>query len=113
LAGSLTGLFVIAIICGLPFISPILAPGAAIAQVVGVLVGTLIGSGVVSPLMALPALFAINVQVGADFIPVGLSMQEAKEKTIRLGVPSFLLSRMITAPLAVAIGYLFSFGLFN
>jgi len=40
-------------------------------------------------------------------------MQEAKEKTIRLGVPSFLLSRMITAPLAVAIGYLFSFGLFN
>ncbi|ADO47751.1 PTS glucitol/sorbitol transporter subunit IIB [[Enterobacter] lignolyticus] len=113
LAGSLTGLFVIAIICGLPFISPILAPGAAIAQVVGVLVGTLIGSGAVSPLMALPALFAINVQVGADFIPVGLSMQEAKEKTIRLGVPSFLLSRMITAPLAVAIGYLFSFGLFN
>ncbi|HEM6628929.1 TPA: PTS glucitol/sorbitol transporter subunit IIB [Citrobacter farmeri] len=113
LAGSLTGLFVIAIICGLPFISPILAPGAAIAQVVGVLVGTLIGSGVISPLMALPALFAINVQVGADFIPVGLSMQEAKEKTIRLGVPSFLLSRMITAPLAVAIGYLFSFGLFN
>lgn len=113
LAGSLTGLFVIAIICGLPFISPILAPGAAIAQVVGVLVGTLIGSGVVSPLMALPALFAINVQVGADFIPVGLSMQEAKEKTIRLGVPAFLLSRMITAPLAVAIGYLFSFGLFN
>ncbi len=88
LAGLLTGLFVIAIICGLPFISPILAPGAAIAQVVGVLVGTLIGSGVVSPLMALPALFAINVQVGADFIPVGLSMQEAKEKTIRLGVPS-------------------------
>lgn len=113
LAGSVTGLFVIAIICGLPFISPILAPGAAIAQVVGVLVGTLIGTGVVSPLMALPALFAINVQVGADFIPVGLSMQEAKEKTIRLGVPAFLLSRMITAPLAVAIGYLFSFGLFE
>ncbi|QKJ86062.1 PTS system, glucitol/sorbitol-specific IIB component [Paramixta manurensis] len=113
LAGSLTGLFLIAIICGLPFLSPILAPGAAIAQVVGVLVGTMIGAGTIPAIMALPALFAINVQVGADFIPVGLSMQEAKEKTVRLGVPAFLLSRMFTAPLAVALGYLFSFGLFK
>jgi len=111
LAGSMFGLFVIAIICGLPFISPVIAPGAAIAQVVGVLIGTLIGTGQISPIMAIPALFAINVQVGADFIPVGLSMQDAKEKTIRLGVPAFLLSRMITAPVGVAVGWLFTIGL--
>lgn len=57
-------------------------------------------------------LFAINVQVGCDFVPVGLSMQEAKPETIAKGVPAFLLSRQLTGPLAVIIGWLFSLGLF-
>lgn len=71
-----------------------------------------IGAGAISPAFALPALFAINVQVGCDFVPVGLSMQEAKPETIAKGVPAFLLSRQLTGPLAVIIGWLFSPGLF-
>ncbi|MGC0590722.1 PTS sorbitol transporter subunit IIB, partial [Salmonella enterica subsp. enterica serovar Abony] len=47
-----------------------------------------------------------------DFVPVGLSMQEAKPETIAKGVPAFLLSRQLTGPLAVIIGWLFSLGLF-
>ncbi|GHK37910.1 hypothetical protein ECZU06_50350 [Escherichia coli] len=66
----------------------------------------------ISPAFALPALFAINVQVGCDFVPVGLSMQEAKPETIAKGVPAFLLSRQLTGPLAVIVGWLFSLGLF-
>ena len=112
LSGSLWGLLVLSIICGLPFLSPILGPGAAIAQVVGILIGTNIAAGFIDPIFALPALFAINVQVGADFVPVGLSMQSAKAETIELGTPAFLLSRQLTGPLAVIIGYLFSLGLF-
>lgn len=112
LSGTLWGLLILAAICGLPFLSPILGPGAAIAQVIGILIGTNIGAGIISPVFALPALFAINVQVGADFVPVGLSMQRAEPETIEIGTPAFLLSRQITGPLAVIIGYLLSIGLF-
>lgn len=112
LSGTLWGLLILAAICGLPFLSPILGPGAAIAQVIGILIGSNIGAGIISPIFALPALFAINVQVGADFVPVGLSMQRAEPETIEIGTPAFLLSRQITGPLAVIIGYLLSIGLF-
>ncbi|MCL1995485.1 MAG: PTS sorbitol transporter subunit IIB [Defluviitaleaceae bacterium] len=112
LAGSIWGLLIISIICGIPFLSPLLGPGAAIAQVVGVLVGTQIAAGSIQPQFALPALFAINVQVGADFVPVGLTMQQAEPDTIKYGTPAFLISRQITGPIAVVLAWLFSFGLF-
>lgn len=112
LAGSLWGLILLSVICGIPFLSPVLGPGAAISQVIGVMIGTQIGAGTISPAFALPALFAINVQVGCDFVPVGLSMQEARPETIAKGVPAFLLSRQLTGPLAVITGQIFSLGLF-
>ena len=113
LSGSIGGLILLSFICGIPFLSPILGPGAAIAQVVGVLIGTKIGMGEISPVFALPALFAINVQVGADFLPVGLSMQVAEPETIEIGTPAVLLSRQITGPLAVIVAYLVGLGLFS
>ena len=112
LSGSIWGLLLISIVCGIPFLSPLLGPGAAIAQVVGVLIGVQIATGAIPPEFALPALFAINVQVGADFVPVGLSMQQAEPDTIKYGTPAFLLSRQLTGPIAVIVAYLFSFGLF-
>lgn len=112
-AGTLPGLLGISIVCALPFLSPLLGPGAVIAQVVGVLVGVEIGKGNIPPQYALPALFAIDPQVGCDFIPVGLSLGEAEPETIEFGVPAVLFSRLITGPLAVAIAYLFSIGLYD
>ena len=112
LASSLPGLLLISLICGIPFLSPLLGPGAAIAQVVGVLLGSQIAIGAIPPRYALPALFAINVQVGADFVPVGLSMQEAEPDTIKYGTPAFLISRQITGPIAVLVAYLMSIGLY-
>ena len=112
LANTLPGLLVICIICAIPIISPIIGPGAVIAQVVGVLIGQQIGVGAINPSLALPALFAIDAQVGCDFVPVGLSLGEAKPETIDAGVPAVLFERLITGPVAVLIAYAFSIGLY-
>lgn len=111
-AGTLPGLLVISVVCAIPVLSPLLGPGAVIAQVVGVLVGVEIGKGAIPPQYALPALFAIDPQVGCDFIPVGLSLGEAEPETIEVGVPAILISRLITGPISVVIAYAFSIGLY-
>jgi PTS system glucitol/sorbitol-specific IIB component len=105
------GLIAISLVVALPFLSPILGPGAAIAQVIGTLMGSQIAIGALPVQYALPTLFAINGQVGCDFIPVGLALGEAKPETVAVGTPAVLISRMITAPLAVVIAWAVSFGL--
>ncbi|MDO5676837.1 MAG: PTS sorbitol transporter subunit IIB [Propionibacteriaceae bacterium] len=109
LASNPLGLILLGVITGLPFLSPILGPGGAIAQVVGVLMGTQIGAGALPVQYALPTLFAINGQVGCDFIPVGLALAEAEPETVSVGVSAVLFSRSVTSPLAVVIAYLASF----
>jgi glucitol/sorbitol PTS system EIIB component len=112
LASSIPGLIALSLIVGLPILSPLLGPGAVMAQVIGTLIGVEIGRGTVPVAMALPALFAINPQVGCDFIPVGLSLGEAQPETIEIGVPAILIERFITGPIAVVLAYVFSFGLY-
>jgi PTS system glucitol/sorbitol-specific IIC component len=110
LANNILGLIVLSAICGLPFLSPILGPGAVIAQVIGVaIIGPQIANGTIAPAMALPALFAYDTQVGCDFVPVGLALGEAKPKTIEIGVPAVLISRQIMGPVSVIIAYGASF----
>ncbi|MCA9916473.1 MAG: PTS glucitol/sorbitol transporter subunit IIB [Anaerolineales bacterium] len=113
LADNLVGLIIISLICAIPVLSPLLGPGAVIAQVVGTLLGsTLIASGSIPPSYALPALFAINPQVGCDFIPVGLALGEAEPETVEIGVPAILFSRLITGPIAVILAFIASIGLY-
>lgn len=109
---TLPGMLLISIVCAIPFLSPILGPGAVIAQVVGTLLGTQFAIGAIPPQYALPALFAIDAQVGCDFIPVGLSLGEAESETIEYGVPAVLFSRLITGPVSVLIAFAFSLGLY-
>ena len=113
LCGTLVGMLVICFICSLPFLSPILGPGAVIAQIVGTLLGSQFAVGAIPAQYALPALFAIDGQVGCDFIPVGLSLGEAEPETIEYGVPAVLFSRIVTGPLSVLIAFAFSVGLYS
>jgi glucitol/sorbitol PTS system EIIB component len=113
LASSLPGLVLLGALGGIPILSPLLGPGAVMAQVIGTLIGTtLIANGTMAPSLALPALFAINSQVGCDFIPVGLALGEAEPETVEVGVPAVLFSRQVTGPLAVVIAYAASIGLY-
>ncbi|WP_199430211.1 PTS glucitol/sorbitol transporter subunit IIB [Qaidamihabitans albus] len=111
IASNPIGLVAISLVVALPFLSPILGPGAAIAQVIGTLMGSQIAIGALPVQYALPTLFAINGQVGCDFVPVGLALGEAKPETVAVGTPAVLISRMITSPLAVVIAWAASFGL--
>lgn len=111
LAGSIWGLIAIGLFCSIPFLSPLICPGAIIASVISLLIGNQIANGTIPAHYALPALYAVNCQVGSDFAPVGLTLMEAKPETIENGVPAFLIGKLLTGPLAIIIAYFASFGL--
>ncbi len=112
LGSTLWGLAIVVIVGTFPLFSPILGPGAVVAQIVGVFVGTEIASGVIPPQYALPALFAIDGQVGCDFIPVAMALGEASIETTEVGVPAVLFSRQITGVVAVVLAWFASIGLY-
>lgn len=112
LASSLWGMILLVFICTVPVLSPVLAPGAAIAAVIGTLIGTQIGEGNLAPQYALPALYAIDSQVGCDTLPLSMGMMDPSEEVMAVDITAVLISRWITGILAVLIAWAFSIGMY-
>lgn len=102
---TLPGMLMVVIITSLPFISPIVAPGAAITGVCSILLGEMIGAGTFPAHLALPAFFAIDGMIGCDFVPVAMSYMDAEKETITAAYPAYLFSNFICGPLAVLVAY--------
>ena len=113
MGGSLLGLMGLGIICSIPGLSAILGAGAVAAQMFSTVIGELIAAGSIPPVMALPALFAINCQCACDFIPVGLGMTEAKPETTQVGIAAVTISRFVTGWIRILIAVVFSIGLYR
>ena len=113
MGGSLPGLLGLGIICSIPGLSAILGAGAVAAQMFSTVIGELIAAGSIPPVMALPALFAINCQCACDFIPVGLGMTEAKPETTQVGIAAITISRFATGWIRILIAVVFSIGLYK
>ena len=113
MGGSLLGLMALGIICSIPGLSAILGAGAVAAQMFSTVIGELIAGGSIPPVMALPALFAVNCQCACDFIPVGLGMTEAKPETTQVGIAAVTISRFATGWIRILIAVVFSIGLYR
>ena len=113
MGGSLLGLMALGIICSIPGLSAILGAGAVAAQMFSTVIGELIAGGSIPPVMALPALFAVNCQCACDFIPVGLGMTEAKPETTQVGIAAVTISRFATGWIRILIALVFSIGLYR
>ena len=113
MGGSLLGLMALGIICSIPGLSAILGAGAVAAQMFSAVIGELIAGGSIPPVMALPALFAVNCQCACDFIPVGLGMTEAKPETTQVGIAAVTISRFATGWIRILIALVFSIGLYR
>ena len=113
MGGSLPGLMGLGIICSIPGLSAILGAGAVAAQMFSTVIGELIAAGSIPPVMALPALFAINCQCACDFIPVGLGMTEAKPESTEEGIEAGTISRLVTGWIRILIAVVVSIGLYR
>jgi len=107
--GPIPALLIICATCLVPALSPLLGPGILIALAAGILTGEQIAAGAATIFLALPALFAIDVQMGSSFIPPRLTLKENEPETINAGVPGIVFTRLITIPLAVILACIFTF----
>ncbi len=112
LLSSIWGVLIFTLIISFPLLSPVLAPGAAIPCILGTLIGTMIAAGSIPVTLAIPALFAVNVVDGCDFVPTAAALGQAEPDTAKLAMPSVLFSRFVTAPIAILLGVVASIGLF-
>ncbi|MCL1814718.1 MAG: hypothetical protein FWG27_02705 [Treponema sp.] len=107
LTGPVSAALIIFAVCFIPALSPLLGAGLLIAIAAGVFTGERIAAGAVSPFLALPALLAIDAQIGGSFIASRFTMGENDPETINAGVPGIVFTRLITIPIAVILAYLF------
>lgn len=108
--GTAPGLLLVSGAAALPPLARRISAASLVAQLLTITVGLGLATHAISPRFSLAALFAVNGQVGADFIPTALTLEKSDRPTANVAARAILYTRPLTSIAITAAALLWAVG---